>query len=212
MEIIIDTSIIEKLSSGGILAYIAVKMADGSNATTAALASLVRCRTGVMSDGLKEVSVIVPELVAPIPKSRKWRCGVVKAGDGVVLQTLESERFRLLVDDLKKYWDVLNPTLPFEVGRKGGSQIRTFLEDHRQWTQADWRRALNHRKTSVLKHGHGTRSQPLWRWISRLDEYAAGPLSKFGDQVGVGDGKAAIREQSNRQVSEAYLDRLHEPR
>ena len=90
MEIILDSSIIEQLSSNGVLAYIAVKMADGTEATTAALAGLVRSKTGNMLDGLKDLAVAVPELVAKAPKN-KWRCGVIKAGEGVVLQNLESE-------------------------------------------------------------------------------------------------------------------------
>ena len=135
MEIKIDTSIIEKLSSNGVLAYIAVKMAEGTEATTAALAGLVRCKTGNMLDGLKDVAVAVPELVSKAPKN-KWRCGVVKAGEGVVLQSLDSERYRVFVDDLKKYWDYLNPSLPFEMNGKDGLQIRKFLSDHRQWIQA----------------------------------------------------------------------------
>ena len=205
MEIILDTAIIEQLSSNGIVAYVAVKMADGTEATTAALAGLVRCRTGVMLEGVKEVSVADPELVAKAPKN-KWRCGVVKAGEGVVLQSLESERYRAFVDDLKKYWDYLNPTLPFEMGGKDGIQIRRFLSDHRQWIQSDWRDALNHRKSSVLKHGHASRSAPLWTWVGSLDVYASGPLDRWNKPVeGSGNGKAFDREQRNRQGSEEYI-------
>ena len=103
MEVTIDTSIIESLSSNGVLAYVAVKIAEGSEATTAALAGLVRCKTGNMRDGMKELTVAVPELVtrARNPKTGKfnnhWCCGVVKAGDGVVLQNLDSERYRHLL-------------------------------------------------------------------------------------------------------------------
>ena len=42
MEIILDSAIIEQLSSNGVMAYLAVKMADGTEATTAALAGLVQ--------------------------------------------------------------------------------------------------------------------------------------------------------------------------
>lgn len=208
MEIILDTSIIEQLSSNGVLAYIAVKIADGTEATTAALAGLVRCRTGVMLEGVKEVSVAVPELVAKVPKNR-WRCGVVKAGDGVVLQNLESERFRVFVDDLcKKYWAFLNPDLPFEMTGRDGVQIRKFLSDHRQWIQVDWLKALHNRALSVVKYRHASRSEPLWVWVGRLDDYAGGPKDNFNKPVeGKGNGKAAIREQGNRQGNEEYLAR-----
>ena len=68
MEVTIDTSIVEGLSSNGVLAYVAAKIADGTEATTAALAGLVRCRTGVMLEGIKELAVAAPELVAKAPK------------------------------------------------------------------------------------------------------------------------------------------------
>ena len=204
MEIILDSEIIDKLSANGVIAYLAVKMADGSVATTAALAGLVRCTTFSMLAGLKDLAVTVPELVAKAPKN-KWRCGVVKAGNGVLLQNLESERYRVFVDDLKKYWDYLNPTLPFEMGGKDGIQIRRFLSDHRQWTQDDWRTALQNRKESV-RLGHASRSAPLWTWVGRLDEYSAGPLDRWNKPVeGGGNGKAAIREQSNRQGNAEYV-------
>ena len=207
MEVTIDTSIVEGLSSSGVLAYVAAKIADGTEATTAALAGLVRCRTGVMLEGIKELAVAAPELVAKAPKN-KWRCGVVKAGDGVVLQNLDSERFRLFVDDLKKYWDHLNPTLPFEMDGRAGVQIRGFLAGHRQWTQDDWRSALKHRATSVVKYSNAGRSAPLWMWIGQLDNYASGPLDRWNKPVeGLGNGKAAIREQSNRQGNEEFAAR-----
>jgi hypothetical protein len=203
----IDTTIIEKLSCNGVLAYIAVKLAEGTEATTAALAGLVRCKTGNMLDGLKDLSVAVPELVAKAPKN-KWRCGVVKAGDGVVLQSLDSERYRLLIDDLKKYWDYLNPTLPFEMGGKDGMQIRKFLSDHRQWIQADWGLALRFRIISIVSHGHASRSEPLWVWVGRLADYVSGPKDRFNKPVeGNGNGKAATREQSNREGNAEYLAR-----
>jgi hypothetical protein len=214
VELTIDTSIIENLSSNGVLAYIAVKMAEGREATTPALAGLVRCKTGNMLDGIKELAVALPEIVtrARNPKTGKfnnhWVCGVIKAGDGVVLQSLESERFRLFVDDLKKYWDHLNPSLQFEMGGKDGAQIRMFLSSHRQWTQDDWRSALKHRATSVVRFNHAPRSGPLWTWVGQLDNYAAGPLNEYNRPVeGGGNGKAAIREQSNRQGNEEFAAR-----
>ncbi len=201
MEIILDSSIIEQLSSNGVLAYIAVKMAEGTEATTAALAGLVRSKTANMLDGLKDLAVAVPELVAKAPKN-KWRCGVIKAGDGVVLQNLESERYRLFVDDLKKYWDYLNPALAFEMGGKDGVQIRRFLSDHRQWVQNDWRNALSNRKTSIVKHGHASRTAPLWTWVGQLDNYAAGPLDRWNKPVeGGGNGKADTIQQRNREAA-----------
>jgi hypothetical protein len=206
MEVSINTEIIERLSSNGVLAYVAVKIAEGSEATTAALAGLVRCKTGNMLDGLKDAAVAAPELVAKAPKNR-WRCGVVKAGEGVVLQNLESERYRLFVDDLSKFWNFLNPALPFEMSGKDGVQIRRFLSEHQRWTQEDWRKALNHRKTSIVVHRAGARTQPLWVWVGRLDEYAAGPLDRFNKPAEGGGkhGEAATIRQGNREAVAAAV-------
>lgn len=205
MEFTIDTSTIEKLSANGVLAYVAAKMADGTEATTAALAGLVRCRTGVMLDGIKELAVAVPELVAKAPKNR-WRCGVVKAGEGVVLQNLESERYRVFIDDLKKYWDYLNPNLPFEMSGKDGVRIRRFLSDHRMWLHGDWGAALKNRIISIVKHGHDSRTRPLWTWVGQLDNYSAGPLDRFNKPVD-GGGKhgeaVTIRERNREAVATA---------
>lgn len=211
MEVPIDTEVIEKLSANGVLAYVAVKIAEGTEATTAALAGLVRCKTGNMLDGLKDVAVAFPELVAKAPK-HKWRCGTVKAGAGVVLQSLDSERYRAFVDDLKKYWDYLQEglrpgyELPFQMGGKDGTQIRQFLANHPDWIQSMWRVALNHRKTSVERYLVGSRTEPLWKWVGSLDNYAAGPLDRFGKPVeGSGNGKTFDREQRNRQGNEEYF-------
>jgi hypothetical protein len=214
VEIKIDTAIVEGLSVNGTLAYLAVSMAGGTEATTAALAGLVKCKTGNMASGLKELSVAAPGIVsrARNPKTGKlnnhWVCGAVKAGDGVLLQNLDSERYRMFVDDLQKYWTNVNPDLPFEMNGKDGVRIRQFLLDHRYWIQEDWRMALNHRKTSVLKYKNASRSQPIWMWIGRLDEYASGPLNEYGKPVeGNGNGKAAIREEINRQGNAEFLSR-----
>ena len=60
MEILLDSETIAKLSTNGVLAGLAVKLADGTEATTAALAGLVRCQTVRMLDGLKELAVAAP--------------------------------------------------------------------------------------------------------------------------------------------------------
>jgi hypothetical protein len=195
--IYLENEVIDKLSAAGILAYIAVSLADGTEATTAALAILVKSRSGVMREGLKELAVEYPEKVSSTGKKKqKWRCGVVQAG--VAVQNLDSERFRLFVDDIKKYWDFMNPALPFEMGGRDGAQIRAFLNDHRLWAQSDWRVALNHRRSSILKHGQAAASEPVWSWIRRLDVYHAGPLDKFSKPIGVSNGKANDTRDRNR--------------
>ena len=198
----LENEVIEKLSSKGVLAYVAVLLADGTEASTAALAGLVRCQSGVMLEGLKELTVAVPERV--VKAKNKWRCGMVKAGDGVVVQNLDSERYRLFVDDLKKYWDFLNPTLPFSIGAKDGVQIRMFLADHREWTQENWLQALRNRVVSVVKYGNASRSQPIWVWVGRLGDYAAGYLNGYNRPVEGVDGKTEqIRDRNREAVASA---------
>ena len=213
MEVTIDTSIIENLSSNGILAYVAVKMAEGKEATTAALAGLVRCKTGNMLDGIKELSVAAPELVTRARNSKTgklnnhWVCGVVKVGEGVLLQNLESERYRLFVSDLKNYWVFLNPDLPFEMNGKDGVQIRRFLSDHRQWIQGDWLKALHNRALSVVNYGNAPRSAPLWTWVGQLDNYSSGPLDRFNRPAEGGGkhGEAASIRNGNREAVAAAV-------
>jgi hypothetical protein len=203
MEVTIDTSVIEKLSSKGVLAYIAVVMADGTEASTAALASLVRVQTAVMLEGLKELCVVVPERVAKT--QNKWRCGVVKAGAGEVLQTLDSEteRRKEFIDDLKKAWEWANPGLSFTMMAMDGAAINRFLRTHKDWTKLMWKRALFNRFTSELVNT----SQSLCTWIGRLEEYTAFPLDRFGKRMVNGGGKhgeaASIRERNREAVAAA---------
>jgi hypothetical protein len=207
VEIQLDVMVLRRLSCAGVLAYVAVKMAEGSEATSGVLAGLVKSRSGVMSEGLKELSVEMPGLVAKKKGSTKWLCGEIKAGEGVVVQNLDSERYRLFVDDLFKYWNFLNPNTPFSMGGKDGAQIRLFLEDHPEWVQRDWLVALRNRAVSVTKHGHASASQPLWVWVGRLGDYSAGALNQYNKPVeGSGkNGKAIATEDSNRAARESVL-------
>lgn len=206
MEIILNSDLIEQLSSKGVLAYLAVSLAGAREATTAALAGLVKAQTGVVSAGLKELTATAPELVARArnPKTgklnNKWCCGVIKAEEGTVLQNLDSERYRVFVDDLKKFWDFLNPTVPFSMSGRDGARIRQYLADHPQRIQDEWRRAFNHRKTSIIKYGQASRTAPIWIWIDRLDEYLACPLNQYNKSVEAENGKADTIQQSNREA------------
>ena len=205
MEIILDSQIVEKLSSNGVLAYIAVKMAEGSEATTPALAGLVRCKTGNMLDGLKDLAVVSPELVAKAPNN-KWRCGVVKAGDGV-LQSIESytERRKDFIDDLKKYWDWANPTVSFIMNGADGQAVNKFLREHKDWDQEMWRKALRNRCNSDVNH-----AQSLFAWVSRLAEYSASALDRYGKPMVNGGGKRGetitVREQNREAIARAVAN------
>lgn len=207
----LENELIDKLSNAGIIAYLAVSLADGSEATTAVLAGLVKARTNVMLDGLKELSVEAPEKVTLIPKTRTWRCGVIKSGDGVVVQNSESsERYRVFVDDLKKCWDFLNPQLDFSMNGKDGVQIRLFLKDHPRWTQQEWLTAFRHRAISIAKYKHASRTQPHWVWIGRLADYFEEPLNEYNRPVSGGGkvGKAIGVEDANREARVAALGQV----
>ena len=140
MGITLQKEIIEKLSSKGVLAYVAVSLADGTEASTAVLAGLVRCQTAVMLEGIKELVIEAPELIGKVSKKKSWRCGVVKAGSGEVVQILDSEteRRKSFIDDLKRYWEWGNRT-PFTMDGRDGQAISNFLRTHRDWDRDTWK-------------------------------------------------------------------------
>jgi len=198
----LENEVIEKLSSKGVLAYVAVLLADGTEASTAALAGLVRCQSGVMLEGLKELTVAVPERVSKA--KNKWRCGVVKVGDGVV-QNLDSQSERRIefIDDLKRAWEWANPGLIFTMTALDASAVNRFIRVHRDWTKPMWKRALYHRFTSEGVNP----SQSLFAWVPRLEEYALFPLDRFGKRMENGGGKhgeaATVRERNREAVATA---------
>jgi hypothetical protein len=213
VDIHLEVAVIDMLSSKGVLAYVAVQMADGTEVTTAVLAGLVRVQTAAMLEGLKELSVTAPGAVTQV--GRHWRCGVVRSTDGgEVIPIVDSDRYRILVDDLKTYWEFINtdPSTgellrPFVMDGRDGAAIQAYLRKHRTVTREDWQKALNHRKNSVVKFGHATVSEPFWKWVRRLDEYAAGPLDRFGKPAEMGGkrGEAINIQDGNRAAGESFL-------
>lgn len=213
MQISLDKSVVDQLSSRGVLAYVAVKLAEGAEASTAALAGSVRAQTSVMLEGLKELSSVVPGSVTKV--KTKWRCGIVSGGDGVTLvQNLDSDRFRAFVDDLKKYWDYLNaPSFPFVMDALDGRVIREFINNHKAWTQEEWRVALNHRKTSVVQFSHAPRSQRLSAWVGHLTDYAAGPLNQYGKPAEGGKrGEIIGVQQANSAAGASFVESVRNGR
>lgn len=202
MQISLETEAVEKLSFKGVLAYIAVVMADGTEASTASLAGLVRCQTAVMLEGLKELCVAAPERVAKA--GTKWRCGVVKVGDGEVVQNLESgsDRRVAFIDDLKKYYEWANPGSMFTMMAMDGMAVNRFLRLHKDWTQEMWRKALQNRGKSEVNHAQG-----LYAWVDKLAEYSTAPLDRYGKPMVNGGGKRGetitIREQNREAVARA---------
>ena len=81
-------TLIQQLSSKGILAYVAVSMLGNGEVTTAALAELVKSQAGAIREGLHELSLVAPVVCRKAPKN-KWSCGEIQAGDGVIVQILD---------------------------------------------------------------------------------------------------------------------------
>lgn len=198
MQITLDTEIIERLSSKGILAYVAITLGDGQELTTASLAASVHCDSSAMSNGINELILEYPAMVGK--NKRKWRCGVIKVGAGEVVQNLDpaTERRIVFIDDLKKYWDWGNAPLGFTMNSLDGVAINRFLRLHKDWTQETWRAALRNRCKSQVNH-----AQAMYVWVEKLAEYAAAPLDRFGKPMMNGGGKheeAATIRQSNREA------------
>jgi hypothetical protein len=196
--ICLNPDILTKLSSKGILAYVAVSMAGDVVASTATLSGLVRGQTAAMLEGLKELAAVAPELVTWNGKPKTWTCG-----KGGPLQELDSSlRFRDLVEDLKKYWDFLNPEVPFSFSGSDGVAVRGFLSDHPKWTREMWQEALQNRGRSVRMHGNGSRTEDIARWVRRLGGYAVGALNEFNKPVEGGGkhGQAITVRQFNREA------------
>jgi hypothetical protein len=195
--------LVGKLSSRGILAYVAVAAAGDAECSTATLAGLVRCQTAVMREGLQELAAEAPEAVRKSEKAG-WICGT-KKGESPILDS--SMRYKSFIADLKTYWDFLNPTIPFSIGSADGAAIRQFLRNHREWGEVEWRTALQNRGRSVRFFGNGSRTEDFYRWIMRLADYLGGPLNQFNKPVeGMGNaGKAIAIEQHNEAAAAAYL-------
>lgn len=196
----LNPEILANLSSKGILAYVAVVMAGNAVATTAAMSSLVKCQSGVMLEGLKELAAVAPDIVRRDDK--KWICG-----EGCAVQLLESPRFHDFVEDLKKYWDHLNPGTAFNFTGGDGIAVRRFLNDHTAWDRQEWQKALNYRAHSVKAFGNASRTQGFVAWVRKLGDYAGGPLNEYGRPVeGSGNvGKAIAVEHSARAAAAAFL-------
>lgn len=200
----LQDALIHQLSSKGILAYVAVAQAGDGTASTATLAGLVKAQTSAVLEGLKELSTVCPQVVGQGGRG-KWRCG--KGGEGLVVQNLDSQRYPLLVDDLQKYWQFLNPAVPFSISGADGAAIRQFLRDKPGWNQEHWLEALRHRARSVVQYGKGSRTESFYTWIRRLGDYAAGPINEYGNSAeGSGNARKAIAVvQGNRAAREAFL-------
>lgn len=205
-EIKLEKSIIDGLTSRGVLAYVAVKMAEGSRATTAVLAELVGAQSSVMKEGLEQLSLAAPGLV--LRDGNKWMCGEPK-GDGQVM-SLVASRYQAFVDDLKKYWDYFNKPTPFTITPKDGATIQRFLKDYSGWGPVEWAVALHNRMVSIIEFQHASRSEPFYAWIPKLSNYEASPLDRFNKPAEGSErhGKIHSIQQGNRDEGSKFIDRL----
>ena len=121
---------------------------------------------------------------------------------GSYSKILDSEKYRLLVDDLKKCWDFLNPQLPFEMSGKDGVQIRQFLSGHRQWVQGDWLTALRNRVISVVNSTvtHRVRNRYGFGWEDWTTTRRGRWIVEQATIEGNGNGKAAEIANRNRRM------------
>lgn len=202
MDITLERAVIELLSHRGILAYLAVTMADGTTVTTAILAGLVKARTESMKEGVEELIRATGGSLVRRNKN-KWICGAQLLPEEV--QILDSSRFQRFVDDLKKYWEFLVPETPFAMGGRDGQTIQRFLKDHPGWDQEQWRQALNNRGKSVVRFNAASRTEPFYAWINKLGSYLGGPLDRYGHPVEQGGNsdkhqRAVAVEDGNRAV------------
>lgn len=202
VDVVLKHEILDKLSHRGIMAYVAVTLAGVVDASTSTLAGLVRVQPAVMLEGLKELAVAEYGTVRPGKKGR-WLCGPAVNGAGVA-STTGTERYAVFIDDLKGYWDYLNPGLPFAMGGADGAAIRRWLADHPNWERQHWRRALWNRSQSVV-----VKSAPFFTWIPKLSEHAAESLNEYNKpQEGTGKKGVAINvEEANRSAREHVLSK-----
>lgn len=213
MEIKLEKSIIDGLSSRGVLAYVAVKMAEGAKATTAVLAQSVGAQSGSMKEGLDELSLAAPGLV--MREGNKWVCGQPREdGEGQVL-TMTASRYQTFMDDLKKYWDFMttpgggSPS-PFEPSKADCFQIQRFLKDHGGWSREMWLTAFRNRAISIIEFSHASRTEPFCQWIPKLAKYEKDVLDRFDKpaQRGERHGKVHDIQQGNRAAGSEFLNRV----
>jgi hypothetical protein len=197
----LDEKLIENLSYKGVLAYVAASYAGSGVYTTYLLATSVQCTTGLMRDGMGELAIQHPTVVQWLKTERKWQIAGA-ASTGQILQEESIRRINLL-DDIRAYWNHLNPDRPFLFSGPDGAAVGQFLKRHREWSRRDWQMALNNRAKSVIN-----KSEPIYKWLSKLEEYASGPLDQYMKPMTNGGGrvgKAIDLEVSNRAAREAAV-------
>lgn len=208
-EITLENSIIDGLSSKGVLAYVAIRRCDGKICTTAVLAESVRSQSGAMLEGLKELELAAPGLLRK--QGTKWLCGSCAVEGGGEVISVASDRFRMFVDDLKLYWDSLTDSSPFSFTPADGAAIRRLLTNYQAWGKEQWLPALRFRWISVHKYGSASPTQPFHEWIPKLPSYSGGPLDRFGKPIHAESerhAKVTDIQRGNREAGSRFLDNI----
>lgn len=106
------------------------------------------------------------------------------------------------IEAFKRYWEYCNSGVKMPFSKADGQAIDRFIRDHPEMTLKQFVRCLYHRSMSDVNP-----SQQLHRWISRLSDYASGPLDRYFNPKSLGGTKH--NEQRNlAQENEANLDSL----
>lgn len=196
-EIIIHSEVVEMVTYRGVLAYVAVRTLGDGRWTTAQLAKVVSCNTSLMLEGMQELHGVAPEYVHKQDKM-KWPLGSGVA-DGEKVQILESDSARRkdFLDDLKNSFEWANNGMPFTMNAADGRAVQAWLKENKHITRPEWKKAIYYRYMSegIIK------TQRLYLWLGRLNEYLDAPKDRFGKSMpnGIGGkhGEAIGREQGN---------------
>ena len=197
MEIKLKSELLEGLTYRGVLAYVASSALGDGKWKTAALAGAVACNTSLMLEGMGELVAAAPMFAAKGAKGT-WVVGSgVASTETVQILELDQARRRDFLDDLKNSFEWANPGLPFTMNAADGKAVGSWLKDNKHLTRSEWKRAIYFRYMSegIIK------TQRLYLWLSRLNEYLNAPKDRFGKEMpnGIGGkyGEALAREQSN---------------
>jgi hypothetical protein len=202
MEITLRSDILNTLTYRAVLAYVAVSALGDGEWTTAQLASMVKCNSSLMGEGLQELSSVARTVVDRASRM-KWKVGS-GSPDTTALVVMDERRIRRreFTDDLKMYWEHQNKGVPFAMTPRDCKAVDQFLRDNPTWERRMWQRALNNRFHSVVN-----RSQQLFSWVPRLVDYFDYPLDAYGKPRGE-NGKheqAATTEAGNRLAREQAI-------
>jgi hypothetical protein len=127
--------------------------------------------------------------------------------DGEKVQILESDSSRRkdFLDDLKNSFEWANNGMQFTMNAADGRAVQAWLKENKHITRPEWKKAIYYRYMSegIIK------TQRLYLWLGRLNEYLDAPKDRFGKSMpnGIGGrvGEAIGREKSNSAARQAAV-------